>query len=127
MVDASTVQKVRLRGRDADLAAIAELIAAASSGHGGALVLTGPAGIGRTALLAAALEALPGAGSPAHPAEPTGPLEPPLAAASPGHPADPTGRTAPLVAALETPPGGGSPAHLADSTGVARPRGLADA
>ncbi|HTJ38565.1 MAG TPA: AAA family ATPase, partial [Dactylosporangium sp.] len=54
MVDASTVQKVWLRGRDADLSAVAALIAAASAGRGSALVVTGPAGIGKTTLLAAA-------------------------------------------------------------------------
>ncbi|MER7274349.1 LuxR C-terminal-related transcriptional regulator [Dactylosporangium sp. NPDC000244] len=51
MVVASTVQKVRLRGRDDDLAAATALLGAATDGRGGALVLTGPPGIGRTALL----------------------------------------------------------------------------
>src|SRR5687767_15878409 len=55
MVSASTVQKVSLRGRDADRAAIATLLTAAADGHGGALVVAGPVGIGRTALLAAAV------------------------------------------------------------------------
>lgn len=50
MVSASTVQKVSLRGRDADRAAIATLLTTG----GGALVVAGPVGIGRTALLAAA-------------------------------------------------------------------------
>nr|BFE56978.1 helix-turn-helix transcriptional regulator [Dactylosporangium thailandense] len=45
------MQKVRLRGRDDDLAAATALLGAATDGHGGALVLTGPPGIGRTALL----------------------------------------------------------------------------
>ena len=51
MVSASTVQKVSLRGRDADRAAIATLLTAAAEGRGGALVVAGPVGIGRTALL----------------------------------------------------------------------------
>ncbi|MEV6305307.1 LuxR family transcriptional regulator [Actinoplanes sp. NPDC051861] len=51
MVDAHTVQKVGLSGRDADLAAIGRLLATASAGHGGALVLAGAPGEGRTALL----------------------------------------------------------------------------
>ncbi|MEU7867089.1 helix-turn-helix transcriptional regulator [Dactylosporangium sp. NPDC049140] len=57
MVVASTVQKVRLRARDDDLAAATALLAGAVEGHGGALVLAGPPGIGRTALLAALSEA----------------------------------------------------------------------
>ena len=59
MVSASTVQKVFLRGRDADRAAIATLLAAAAEGRGGALVVAGPVGIGRTALLAASSSPLP--------------------------------------------------------------------
>ncbi|WP_460493428.1 ATP-binding protein [Dactylosporangium cerinum] len=55
MVSASTVQKVSLRGRDADRAAIATLLAATADGRGGALVVAGPVGIGRTALLAGAV------------------------------------------------------------------------
>src|SRR5690349_21668553 len=64
MVDASTVQKVCLRGRDADLAAVAGPIAAAAAGRGSALVVTGPAGIGKTALLAGALSGYLGHAAP---------------------------------------------------------------
>ncbi|MEV4510638.1 LuxR C-terminal-related transcriptional regulator [Dactylosporangium sp. NPDC049525] len=65
MVSALTVQKVSLRGRDADRAAIATLLAAAAEGHGGALVVAGPVGIGRSALLAAAVPASGPAAVPA--------------------------------------------------------------
>ncbi|GIG42972.1 hypothetical protein Dsi01nite_010130 [Dactylosporangium siamense] len=51
------MQKVSLRGRDADRAAIASLLTAAADGRGGALVVAGPVGIGRTALLAGAVHA----------------------------------------------------------------------
>ncbi|GAA3275617.1 hypothetical protein GCM10020218_022730 [Dactylosporangium vinaceum] len=53
MVVASTVQKHRLRGRDDDLAAATALLDRAADAEGGALILTGPPGIGRTALLRA--------------------------------------------------------------------------
>ncbi|MFC7532799.1 AAA family ATPase [Actinoplanes sp. GCM10030250] len=53
MVDAPSVQKVRLCGRAADLAAIGRLLATAAAGNSGALVLTGAPGEGRSALLGA--------------------------------------------------------------------------
>ncbi|GAA3452956.1 helix-turn-helix transcriptional regulator [Dactylosporangium matsuzakiense] len=53
MVVASTVQKHHLRGRDDDLAAATALLDRAADAEGGALILTGPPGIGRTALLRA--------------------------------------------------------------------------
>ncbi|MFF5233076.1 AAA family ATPase [Dactylosporangium sp. NPDC000521] len=89
MVSASTVQKVSLRGRDADRAAIAALLTAAATGHGGALVVAGPAGIGRTALLADAPDdtAVPLAvtGCPAEAALPYAGLHRLLAGCPPSH------------------------------------------
>jgi predicted ATPase len=47
---------IELLEREAELAALEEAIAAASSGSGRVLVIEGPAGIGKTRLLAAACE-----------------------------------------------------------------------
>src|SRR5919201_1615380 len=44
----------QLLGREADLAAIAEIVAAVSAGTGSVLVIEGPAGIGKTSLVAEA-------------------------------------------------------------------------
>ncbi|MEU0554978.1 LuxR C-terminal-related transcriptional regulator [Dactylosporangium sp. NPDC006015] len=89
MVSASTVQKVSLRGRDADRAAVAALLTAAAAGHGGALVVAGPAGIGRTALLADAPDdaavALAVTGCPAEAALPYAGLHRLLAGCPPSH------------------------------------------
>ncbi|GAA2797184.1 LuxR family transcriptional regulator [Saccharopolyspora taberi] len=49
-----------LRGRDRELAALHDLVARARGGAGGALVITGGTGLGRTALLAAARAEAPG-------------------------------------------------------------------
>ena len=49
-----------LRGRDAELAAIAELLAGAADGRGGSVVLQGDPGSGRTALLARARDGAAG-------------------------------------------------------------------
>ncbi|MGX6603523.1 AAA family ATPase [Micromonosporaceae bacterium Da 78-11] len=51
---ARTVQEVRLYGRAAERTAVAALLAAATAGHGGALVLRGDPGAGRSAVLRAA-------------------------------------------------------------------------
>lgn len=52
MVDASTTMRaIRLRGRTEELRRLTALLADAAAGHGAALVLTGEAGVGRTALL----------------------------------------------------------------------------
>jgi ATP/maltotriose-dependent transcriptional regulator MalT len=45
-----------LRERERELARVEALLAAARAGHGGVLLITGPAGIGKTALLGAARE-----------------------------------------------------------------------
>lgn len=49
-----------LVGRDRELTTLRDLISSARAGHGGALVVHGGAGIGKTALLAAALETASG-------------------------------------------------------------------
>ncbi|MDR7277316.1 helix-turn-helix transcriptional regulator [Catenuloplanes atrovinosus] len=49
-------QTMRLTGRADEITAIRELLHAATGGHGGALVVRGPAGIGKTALIGAALK-----------------------------------------------------------------------
>ncbi|MEV4138311.1 helix-turn-helix transcriptional regulator [Dactylosporangium sp. NPDC049742] len=105
MVSASTVQKVLLRGRDADRAAVAALLTAAAAGHGGALVVAGPTGIGRTALLADAPDdaavALTVTGCPAEAALPYAGLHRLLAGCPPSH----------------RPPLDGRPAHPAPREG----------
>src|SRR5687767_5187158 len=47
----STYDPCMLIGRDAEQAAVSRLVAGARVGHSGTLVLTGEAGIGKTALL----------------------------------------------------------------------------
>ncbi|MFH8753655.1 AAA family ATPase [Streptomyces rimosus] len=68
MTGPATVERpLRLYGREAELAAVNRLVGRVRAGHGGALVLTGRPGLGRTALLAQAAHAFrssPAARSP---------------------------------------------------------------
>jgi DNA-binding CsgD family transcriptional regulator len=50
-----SVEASRLRGRDDELAQLADLLSDAARGRGGAALVSGPAGIGKTSLLAAAV------------------------------------------------------------------------
>jgi hypothetical protein len=51
----ASISEVVLRGREAELRSVALLLRAATGGRGGALVFTGDAGTGKSALLAAAI------------------------------------------------------------------------
>jgi len=53
----------RLLRRDAEVARLREAVVDATAGHGSLVVVTGPAGIGKTALLRTALEAATGLGA----------------------------------------------------------------
>ncbi|MEV0199529.1 LuxR C-terminal-related transcriptional regulator [Nonomuraea sp. NPDC050691] len=79
-----------LYGRAAETAAITDLLASAAAGEGGALVLRGEAGVGKSALLSLAASLTR---PPSSPDGPPSPLDHPPS--SPDHPASPLTRPSP--------------------------------
>ena len=59
VVDHSRYRRQRFRSREVQLSAVEDLLRAVHAGRGGAMVVCGAAGIGKTALLDQALETIP--------------------------------------------------------------------